>query len=132
ALACFAAAPIAREKGLKISIEAIKIAAAGFVIPFMAVYTPSLMLQDGGAIAEAAGYWTEVAYIMVKTLVAIGLWGAAVIGFFIVHMTIVERLLAAAAAFTLVAALPVTDEVGFVLAAIVLAWHWRRSRQVTA
>ncbi|TMV42340.1 TRAP transporter large permease subunit, partial [Thioclava sp. BHET1] len=40
ALACFAAAPIAKESGLKISIEAIKVAAAGFVIPFMAVYTP--------------------------------------------------------------------------------------------
>jgi TRAP-type uncharacterized transport system fused permease subunit len=38
ALACFAAAPIAKEKGLIISINAVKIAAAGFVIPFMAVY----------------------------------------------------------------------------------------------
>ncbi len=46
ALACFAAAPIAKESGLKISIEAIKVAAAGFVIPFMAVYTPG---------ADAAG-----------------------------------------------------------------------------
>ncbi|MDH5453998.1 MAG: TRAP transporter permease, partial [Paracoccaceae bacterium] len=45
ALACFAAAPIAKENGLRISMEAIKVAAAGFVIPFMAVYTPALMLQ---------------------------------------------------------------------------------------
>ena len=51
ALACFAAAPIAKENGLKISMEAIKVAAAGFVIPFMAVYTPALMLQDGGPLA---------------------------------------------------------------------------------
>ena len=33
ALACFAAAPIAKESGLKISFEAIKVAMAGFVIP---------------------------------------------------------------------------------------------------
>ena len=46
ALACFAAAPIAKESGLKISLTAVKIAAAGFVIPFMAVYPPALMLQD--------------------------------------------------------------------------------------
>ncbi|HRM74877.1 MAG TPA: TRAP transporter permease, partial [Paracoccus sp. (in: a-proteobacteria)] len=35
ALACFAAAPIAKESGLKISFEAVKVAAAGFVVPFM-------------------------------------------------------------------------------------------------
>ena len=49
ALACFAAAPIAKEKGLKIAFEAIKVAAAGFIIPYMAVYSPALMLQAGGA-----------------------------------------------------------------------------------
>ena len=81
ALACFAAAPIARESGLKISLEAVKIAAAGFIIPFMAVYTPALMLQDGGPLAGAIGYWPAVAYIVAKALLAIGLWGAAVIGF---------------------------------------------------
>ena len=41
ALACFAAALIAKESGLKISFEAVKVAAAGFVVPFMAVYTPT-------------------------------------------------------------------------------------------
>jgi TRAP transporter 4TM/12TM fusion protein len=129
ALACFAAAPIAREKGLKISIEAVKIAAAGFVIPFMAVYTPALMLQEGGPLAAAIGYWPEVVYIVVKTVLAVGLWGAAVIGFLIVRMTLAERLAAAAAAFTLVAALPVTDEVGFALSAALVGWHWRRARR---
>ena len=44
----------------------------------MAVYTPALMLQDGGAIAAALGYPVEVAYIVVKACLAIGLWGAAV------------------------------------------------------
>src|SRR5690606_17719226 len=66
ALACFAAAPIARESGLRISFEAIKVAAAGFVIPFMAVYTPALMLQDGGEMAATYGYVTAVAYIVTK------------------------------------------------------------------
>ncbi len=129
ALACFAAAPIAREKGLKISIEAIKVAAAGFVIPFMAVYTPALMLQDGGPLAAAIGYWPAVAYIVVKTVLAIGLWGVAVIGFLRQRLAVWERLLATAAAFTLVASLPVTDEIGFALAAVlVLALHWWRTR----
>lgn len=128
ALACFAAAPIAKEKGLAISIEAVKIATAGFVIPFMAVYTPALMLQDGGPLSEAFGFPLAVVYIVTKTVLAIGLWGAAVIGFLIRPMAGWERLLAAAAAFTLVVALPITDEVGFALSALVVFLHWRRTR----
>ncbi|MCG5478491.1 TRAP transporter permease [Sinorhizobium alkalisoli] len=128
ALACFAAAPIARESGLKIAIQAIKVAAAGFVIPFMAVYSPALMLQDGGATAIAIGYPAAVVYTIMKTGLAIGLWGAAVIGFVAIRLGAVERLLAAAAAFTLLAALPLTDEIGFALAAVFGGMVWRRSR----
>ena len=131
ALACFAAAPIARESGLKIAFEALKVAAAGFVIPFMAVYTPALMLQDGGPLAEAVGYWPAVAYIVFKAALSIGLWGAAVIGFLRGHLAVWERLLAAAAAFTLIAALPATDEIGFALAAAFLALRWYRARAVS-
>jgi hypothetical protein len=40
-----------------------------------------------------------------------------------------ERLLATAAAFSLVLALPITDEVGFALSALVIAAHWWRTRQ---
>lgn len=127
ALACFAAAPIARESGLRISIEAVKIAAAGFVIPFIAVYTPALMLQDGGPLAEAIGYPAAVAYIVGKTVLAVGLWGAAIIGYLRGSMSALERILAAAAAVTMIAALPVTDEVGFALAAVVIFLHWRRT-----
>ncbi len=118
ALACFAAGPIARESGLKISMEAIKIAAAGFVIPFMAVYTPALMLQDGGPLAESVGYAPAVAYIVIKTSLAIALWGAAVIGYLRRPLAMWERLLATVAAFTLIAALPITDEIGFALCAL--------------
>ncbi|HPE59170.1 MAG TPA: TRAP transporter permease [Thiolinea sp.] len=129
ALACFAAAPIARENGLKISMEAIKVAAAGFVIPFMAVYTPALMLQDGGPLAASIGYPLAVAYIVFKAVLAIGLWGAAVIGFLAVHLGWPLRLLAMAAAFSLVAALPVTDELGLALSLLFGFLVWQRSRK---
>ncbi|TPN34634.1 TRAP transporter permease [Mesorhizobium sp. B2-3-3] len=131
ALACFAAAPIARESGLKIAFEAIKVAAAGFVVPFMAVYTPALMLQDGGPLSAAVGYWPAVAYIVVKAVLAIGLWGAAVIGFLRTRLTVWERFAAAAAAFLLVAAVPLTDEAGFVLSLLVVGAHWYRTRTVS-
>ncbi len=127
ALACFAAAPIAKERGLAISMQAIKVAAAGFVIPFMAVYSPALMLQPGGPLAAEWGLPVAAAYIIVKAVLAIALWGAAVIGFLRGPMTWLERALAAAAAITLIAALPLTDEIGFVLAVVAVALHWRAS-----
>ena len=127
ALACFAAAPIAKERGLTISLNAVKIAAAGFVIPFMAVYTPALMLQDGGPLASEIGYPAAVAYIVVKAALAIGLWGVAVIGWLGVPLKLWQRAGAMLAAAALVAALPSTDLIGFVLvAAFALQMFWQK------
>ena len=49
ALAAFAAASIAKASPMKIGWKATHIAIAGFVIPYMAVYDPALMLQGGTA-----------------------------------------------------------------------------------
>ena len=130
ALACFAAAPIAKANGLRISMEAIKVAAAGFVIPFMAVYTPVLMLQPGGPLAEAIGFWPAVAYVVFKTVVSIALWGVAVIGWCGHPLGWPLRLLAMGAAFTLIASVPMTDEVGFALAAATAGLIWLTGKRV--
>ena len=121
ALAAFAASPIAQASGLRIGVQAMRIAIAGFVVPFMAVYAPALMLQTGD--------WMDTAYVVFKALVAIGLWGAASIGYLWSPLSWLERIAAAAAAFSLVVALPVTDEAGFALAALVLVVHRLRSRR---
>jgi TRAP-type uncharacterized transport system fused permease subunit len=72
-----------------------------------------------------------VAYIVFKAVLAIGLWGAASIGFLKRHLTWPERLLAVAAAFSLVVALPITDEVGFGLAALFVVIHYGLLRRPT-
>jgi TRAP transporter 4TM/12TM fusion protein len=129
ALACFAAAPIAKESGLRIAIQAVKIAAAGFVIPFMAVYAPSLMLQPGDPMAEAIGFVPAVLYVVAKAALALALWGASVIGWLGRPLALWERALAMAAAFALVASLPLTDEIGFALVAAFGALLWLRRPQ---
>jgi len=118
ALACFAAAPIAKEKGLLISFWAVRIALAGFVVPFMAVYDPALMMQGDSVGATL--------YMLIKAVFAVALWGCASIGHFRAPMPWWERLLAFLAGVSLILALPISDEVGFVLGAAVLGWHaWR-------
>ncbi|MER8753960.1 TRAP transporter permease [Mesorhizobium sp. M1050] len=132
ALAAFAAAPMAKESGLKIGIQATKLAIAGFVVPFMAVYTPALMLQDAGPISAQFGYPVEVAYIVAKACMGIVLWGAAAVGFLVRRMAWWERLVAFAAGVLLVAAVPLTDEAGWALALAWTGWHWWRARPATA
>ncbi|RWC44176.1 MAG: TRAP transporter permease [Mesorhizobium sp.] len=131
ALAAFAAAPMAKESGLKIGIQATKLAIAGFVVPFMAVYTPALMLQDAGPIATQFGYPVEVAYIVAKACMGIVLWGAAAVGFLARRMAWWERLLAFAAGVLLVAAVPLTDEAGWALSLAWIGWHCFRARQAS-
>ncbi|TPJ82249.1 TRAP transporter permease [Mesorhizobium sp. B2-6-2] len=131
ALAAFAAAPMAKESGLKIGIQATKLAIAGFVVPFMAVYTPALMLQDAGPIAASFGYPVEVGYIVVKACMGIVLWGAAAVGFLARRMAWWERLVAFCAGLLLVAALPLTDETGWALALVWIGWHWWRARRLS-
>ncbi len=125
ALAAFAASSIAKESAMKIGFKAVQIAVAGFVIPFMAVYDNALMLQ---------GDWTypAVAYIVGKALLSIGLWGAATIGYLFSPLNWMERGFAALAAFMLVAAVPLTDEIGFAMTLSFVLWHHWRSRKVAA
>lgn len=122
ALAAFAASPIARERGLKISIQALRVAAAGFIVPYMAVYSPALMLQSDS--------FTAIVWIIFKAVVAIMLWGAAAIGYALAPLAWWERVVAFVSAAFLVVAMPVTDEIGLGAAAVLIAWHYLRVRRM--
>ena len=122
ALAAFAAASIAKDSAMKIGFKATQIAVAGFVVPFMAIYDPALMLQ--GEIT-----FFSVAYIVLKAVLAILLWGCAAIGYLWSPLGLFERIFATVSAFMLVAAIPMTDEIGFAGGAVFIGWQWFRRRQ---
>ncbi len=126
ALAAFAAASIAKDSPMKIGFKATQIAIAGFVIPYMAVYDPALMLQ---------GDWTipAVVYVVLKALLAITLWGGAAVGYMFAPLKPAERFFAAIAALMLVAAVPLTDEIGFAMTIAFFGWHvWQKRRLALA
>ncbi|APU32688.1 C4-dicarboxylate ABC transporter [Ectopseudomonas alcaliphila JAB1] len=136
ALACFAAGSIAKENGLKISLWSVRIAACGFVVPFMAVYDPALLMQGDD--------WGAILYMLIKSVFAVGLWGMAVVGYFSAPLRAWERLLIFAAGASLVIPASVfsydllglysvtTDEIGFLVAAVVIALHVLRARRQLA
>jgi TRAP transporter 4TM/12TM fusion protein len=122
ALAAFAAASIAKDDPDKIGWKATQIAIAGYVVPFIAVYSPELMLQ---------GNWTvvSVAYVTLKAVVAVALWAAGTVGFFSMALKTMERAWVIVAACMLVAAIPLTDEIGFAMAAMFFGMQfWQKRR----
>lgn len=123
ALAALAASSIAKAGHMEIGWIATRIAIAGYVVPFMAVYAPELMLQGDNVTVVA------VSYILFKAVVSIGLWGGAATGYLFGPLNWIERGICTLGAFLLVAALPATDEAGFAVAVLFLAWHlWRNKR----
>jgi TRAP transporter 4TM/12TM fusion protein len=130
ALAALAAAPIAKASPDAIGWQATRIALAGFLIPFMAVYEPALMLQgNGGALAATLGYGVEVAWVLFKAVVVVTMSGVAAIGFWFTHTTLTERALAGAAAALVMGSFPWSDESGLALAAAVTFVNLARARK---
>jgi len=84
ALATYAAAGIARSDPLKTGFTALATAAAGFVVPFMFVYNPYLMLQGGSMVDTVIG--------TVTALIGIVGLAAAVQGFLVKDLNPAERL----------------------------------------
>ncbi|MCF8502552.1 MAG: TRAP transporter fused permease subunit [Rhodospirillum sp.] len=113
AVAAFAAAPIAMANPLHIAISAVRFCAAGFVIPFLFVFTPSL-LMEGNAGAILLNFATAAAGII--------LMAAAMEGYLLRPMSTLSRFLVGGGAllFVLPGVVPmfaglVTAGVGFVL-----------------
>lgn len=131
ALAALAAAPIAKENPDKIGWEAMRVALAGYVIPFIAVYSPALMLQDGDPMAVHLGFYGAVGYAFFKACVSIGLFGIAAIGFLFARLSVIERIIAFGAAVLLFGEFPFSDPSGYAVTAALIAWHWWQSRPQT-
>ena len=78
AIAAFAAAPIAGSKPIETGVVAVRLAIAGFLIPFIFVYHPSIVLVETG-FTYAGLVWGIGAYLVSTVALATGL-GAFSIG----------------------------------------------------
>ena len=103
-----------------------RIALAGYVIPFIFVYSPALMLQAGDPMAAQLGFYGAVALATFKALVAIGLFGIVAIGFLFTRLSWIELIVAFIAALCLLGEFRFSDTAGFTLAAAVVLWQWRQ------
>jgi TRAP-type uncharacterized transport system fused permease subunit len=122
ALAAYAAAGIAGGTPVRTAVTALSLAATGFVVPFMFVYGPPLLMD---------GHVPEVMLAFGTAAIGVAALAGAVIGFVRAPLRIWERGLLAVAALCLLAAGVRTDFVGVVvLGSLILLW--RRPREKPA
>jgi TRAP transporter 4TM/12TM fusion protein len=110
-LAVYAAASIARCSVWGAGWQAMKFAAAGFVVPFFFVYYPALLFQ---------GAWTDIIVAFATGSVGVIALAAGLEGYWLRSATWLERALLLAAAFLLIDPAVITDLTGLALLAVAL------------
>jgi len=120
AMAVYAAAGISGSNIWKTGIEAMKIGATGFIVPFMFVYGPSLLL---------IGSSTSIVTTIISASIGVVLLSAGLMGWFLKEATYLERAMLIAGAICLIKPGLYTDAVGLVLLVIVILMqkYWHRS-----
>jgi len=97
----------------------LRIGLAGFLLPYMFVYSPALMLQ---------GDVTTIILATITSIVGLTAFASCIQGYLISTTPIWQRAVLLVAAFTLVDQGLKTDIVGFTLIALVLFFQLRRQK----
>lgn len=123
ALASFAGAGIAGGDPMKTGILSLKLALAGFIVPFMFVYNPDMLMIETKDIAVTARefarpHWFSIVSVAITAFVGVMALSAALEGYFKTNMSILPRILMAAGGLMLIIPETITDIVGMVIVAV--------------
>jgi len=120
ALAAFVGAGIAKADPMKTGIEATKLAVAAFLVPYVFVYHPAMLMVDVTTV--------EIISIIISSVLGIIAVGSAVCGYFTTNMTWPERIIMFIGGLLLVTPGIQTDIIGLVLATGVYIMQSRRTK----
>lgn len=123
ALAAFAGAGIAKADPIKTGINASKLAIAAFLVPYIFVYSPALLMIDVTLV--------QVVRIMITSLIGIVGVAAGVQGFLKVELNPIERILFFVGGLLLVTPSGQTDIVGAVILAVCYIIQRRKARSLS-
>jgi TRAP transporter 4TM/12TM fusion protein len=119
ALAAYAAAGLAKTSMWQTGWTAFRLAVAGFLIPYAFVFDPALIL---------VGPLSETAWRTATTAVGVVALAAAVVGYLMRPLNLVERALVLAAAVLMIVPEKITDFVGLALFALIIGFQWTSAR----
>ncbi|HHY47615.1 MAG TPA: TRAP transporter permease [Firmicutes bacterium] len=120
ALASYAGASLANANASKTGFTAVKLGIAAYIVPFMFVFSPPLLLM---------GPAYKVIQASITALIGVTCLAAAGEGWMITKVTPLGRLLLFAASLTLIDPGSLTDVLGFILLGISLALQLYRRRE---
>ena len=121
ALAAYAGAGISGGNALKTGVHASKLAVAAFIIPYVFVLSPVLLMVDA----------TPLAIVSVTLTALLGMIAisSALCGFLADHCRPYERLLLIIAGLLMIKPGGITDLVGLVLFVVILVMQYRRAKE---
>jgi TRAP transporter 4TM/12TM fusion protein len=115
ALAVFAAASLAKADMWQAGFAAMRAAAPAYIVPFMFVYEPMLLL----IVADWSTQWAFVAWSVVSASVGVICLAAGFFGWLVTYAFMWQRVLLVVAALCLIKPGLITDTVGLLLLAVV-------------
>jgi TRAP-type uncharacterized transport system fused permease subunit len=121
ALAVFAAAGIAKSELWATGLAAVRIAATSFIVPFMFVYEPALLM---------IGDWPTIIWSSLTATVGIIIFAAGLHGYFLTHSAYWQSACLVVAGLLLIDPHVVTDVIGAIIAAVVIATQLAAKRAV--
>ena len=115
ALAAMAGAAIAKSNPLKTGVEASRLAIAAFLVPYMFVFAPQMLMLNS--------QWYDVVLIIITALMGMFGVGMALERFWDSRLNWLQTLMSLAGGLLLIKPGVSTDIIGFVLIAAVLVWQ---------
>lgn len=140
ALAAFAGAGIADGDPMRTGFQALKLSLAGFLIPFIFIYEPALLLVDvEGLMTNAREYplasFMDIGIVVASTLIGLVALSAGLEGFFKTHINPFIRAVLIASAVLLVVPETYTDIIGLSIAIIIFILNyikWKKEEPAPA
>ncbi|MFD2750757.1 TRAP transporter permease [Virgibacillus siamensis] len=120
-LAAYAGAGIARANPMKAGVTAVKLAIAAFIIPYMFVSQPILLLQGD---ANAA----NVSIAVISALLGMAAISSSMIGFFVSKLNWIERIILVAGGLLLVYPDITFSLIGLAIFAVITAIQFMRGK----
>ncbi|ENW87307.1 hypothetical protein F906_00532 [Acinetobacter pseudolwoffii] len=128
ALAAFAGAGIAGGDPMRTGFQALRLSLAGFIVPFLFVYNPAMLMIDTTDIAVNAKEftlpaWNVILSITITSIAGILALGAAVEGYFKTSMNWFWRIFLGVGALMMIVPETITDIVGTVMVIIAIGFN---------
>ena len=102
---------------------AVSIGVAGFIVPFMFVYEPALLM---------IGSWEQIAYAWIPASIGIVCLAAGLHGYMLRALGWPERVCTIVAGLLLVKPGIVTDMIGYAMVVAIVGWQWKGRQAATA